>query len=98
VNDLLLFEPNLNDLKIIQNKLKKRFKIIDLNQLSYYLEIKIIISSDKNQLILTQSIYMKKMLKQFEMKEYKLVSISMKFEAANTLVSATEKVDDAIIK
>jgi hypothetical protein len=58
VNDLLLFESNLNDSKIIQNKLKKRFKMIYLSQLSHYLEMKIIISSD--QLTLTQSIYMKK--------------------------------------
>jgi hypothetical protein len=50
VNNLLLFESNLNDLKIIQNELKKRFKMIDLSQLSHYLEMKIIITS--NQLIL----------------------------------------------
>jgi hypothetical protein len=30
VNDLLLFESNLNDLKIIQNQLKKRFKMTNL--------------------------------------------------------------------
>jgi hypothetical protein len=98
VNDLLLFESNLNDLKIIHNQLKKRFKMTDLSQLSHYLEMKIIISSDKNQLILTQSTYMKKMLKQFDMKECKLVSTSMKSDVANALVSATEKADDVIIK
>jgi hypothetical protein len=98
VNDLLLFESNLNDLKIIQNELKKRFKMIDLSQLSHYLEMKIIISSDKNQLILTQSTYMKKVLKQFDMKKCKLVSISIKSSVTNTLISAIEKANDAIIK
>ncbi len=98
VNDLLLFESNLNDLKIIQNELKKRFKMIDLSQLSNYLEIKIIISSDQNQLILTQSIYLRKVLKQFDMKECKPVSTSMQSDVTNTLVSASEKADDAIIK
>jgi hypothetical protein len=96
VNDLLLFESNLNDLKIIQDQLKKRFKMTDLGQLSHYLGMKIIISSD--QLILTQSTYMKKMLKQFEMKECKLVSISMKPDVTNTLISAADEADDAIIK
>jgi hypothetical protein len=96
VNDLLLFGPNLNDLKIIQDQLKKRFKMTDLSQLSHYLGMKITISSD--QLILTQSTYMKKMLKQFEMKECKLVSTSMKSGVANTLISAADEADDAIIK
>ncbi len=63
VNDLLLFESNLNNLKIIQNQLKKRFKMTDLSQLSHYLEMKIIISFDKKQLILTQSTYLRKVLK-----------------------------------
>ncbi len=67
MNDLLHFESNLNDLKIIQNELKKRLKMIDLNQLFHYLKMKIIIIS--NQLILIQIIYMKKMLKQFEMRK-----------------------------
>ncbi len=96
VNDLLLFESNLNDLKIIQNELEKRFKMIDLSQLSHYLKMKIIIFSD--QLILTQSIYMKKVLKQFDMKECKLVSISMKSDVTNILISAADEADDAIIK
>ncbi len=96
VNVLLLFESNLNNLKIIQNKLKKRFKMIDLSQFSHYLEMKIIIIT--NQLILTQSTYLRKVLKQFSMKECKLVSTSMKSDVANTLISATEKANDAIIK
>jgi hypothetical protein len=60
--------------------------------------MKIIISSDKNQLILTQSTYLKKMLKQFGMKECKLISTSMKSDVANTLISAVDEADDAIIK
>jgi hypothetical protein len=41
---------------------------------------------------------MKKMLKQFEMKECKLVSTSMKLEVTNILISAADEADDAIIK
>jgi hypothetical protein len=68
----------------------------DLGQLSHYLEMKITITSD--QLILTQSTYMKKMLKQFDMKECKLVSISMKSGVTNTLISAADEADDVTIK
>jgi hypothetical protein len=58
--------------------------------------MKIIISSD--QLILIQSTYMKKMLKQFEMKKCKLVSTFMKLEIANILISITNEADDVIVK
>jgi hypothetical protein len=78
VNDLLLFSLNLNDLRNIQNQLKQRFKMTNLRQLSHYLGMKIIISFDQNQLVLTQSIYLKKILSQFEMKNCTSMSISMK--------------------
>jgi hypothetical protein len=96
VDDLLLFGPDLNDLKIIQDQLKNRFKMTDLGQLSHYLGMEITITSD--QLTLIQSIYMKKVLKQFDMKECKPVSTSMKPDVANTLISAADEADDATIK
>ncbi len=43
VDDLLLFDLNLNHLQNIQNQLKQRFKITNLRQLSHYLDMKIII-------------------------------------------------------
>jgi hypothetical protein len=48
VDDLLLFDLNLNDLRDIQNQLKQRFKMTNLRQLFHYLKMKIIISSDQN--------------------------------------------------
>jgi hypothetical protein len=53
VNNLLLFNFDLNDLYKIQNKSKQRFKMTNLRQLSHYLDMKIIINSDRDQLILT---------------------------------------------
>jgi hypothetical protein len=96
VDDLLLFGPNLNDLQDIQNQLKQRFKMTNLRQLSHYLEMKITIIFDK--LVLTQSIYLKKILKQFEMNEFKPVSISMKSEMINSLMPAIDETDQATIK
>ncbi len=96
VDDLLLFNLNLNHLQNIQNQLKQRFKMTNLRQLSHYLEMKITIISDK--LIFTQSIYLKKMLNQFEMKNCRSVSISMKSEVINSLMSATNEADNVIVK
>jgi hypothetical protein len=68
----------------------------DLGQLSHYLGMEITISPD--QLILTQSTYLKKVLKQFEMENCKLVSTSMEPGVANSLVPASEEANDATIK
>jgi hypothetical protein len=96
VDDLLLFDLNLNHLRNIQNQLKQRFKMTNLRQLFHYLRMKITIIFDK--LILTQSIYLKKILKQFEMNKFKFVSISMKSEMINSLMSATNEADNVIVK
>jgi hypothetical protein len=96
VDDLLLFNLNLNHLRDIQNQLKQRFKMTNLRQLFHYLEMKITITSDK--LVLTQSIYLKKILKQFEMKNCRSVLISMKSKIINSLMSATDEADQATIK
>ncbi len=96
VNDLLLFDLNLNHLRNIQNQLKQRFEMTNLRQLFHYLEMKITIISDK--LILIQSIYLKKMLNQFEMKNCRSVSISIKSEMINLLMSVTNEADNVIVK
>jgi transcriptional regulator of heat shock response len=93
---LLLFNLNLNHLQNIQNQLKQRFKMTSLKQLSHYLEMKITITFDK--LIFTQSIYLKKVLNQFEMKNCRSVSTSMKSEMINSLMSAIDEADQATIK
>jgi hypothetical protein len=68
----------------------------NLRQLSHYLDIKIIIS--QNKFVLTQSIYLKKILKQFEMNEFKSISISMKSEITNSLMSITDEANQVTIK
>jgi hypothetical protein len=86
VDDLLLFDLNLNNLRNTQNQLKQRFKMTDLRQLSHYLEMKITISSDQNNLVLTQSIYLTKILRQFEMNKCKSISTSMKSRMINSIM------------
>jgi hypothetical protein len=54
VDDLLIFGPDLDGLAKIQNKLKERFKMSDLGELSHYLDTKITISPEKDVIKLTQ--------------------------------------------
>jgi hypothetical protein len=96
VNNLMLFDLNLNHLQNIQNQLKQRFKMTNLRQLSHYLDMKIIIN--QNQLMLTQSMYLKKMLNQFETKNCRSVSTFMKSKIINSLMFAIDKADQITIK
>jgi hypothetical protein len=93
VNDLLLFESDIKEIRRIQNELNSRFQMTDLRELSHYLEIKIIISSDRNVITLKQRIYMKKVLTQFEMIDCNLVLISMKIKIINSLISINKKIN-----
>ena len=46
VNDLFLFEKNTSDLQRIQNELKFRFRMIDFEKISHYLEMQINVEND----------------------------------------------------
>ena len=98
VDDLLLFEPNLESLTEIQKKLKENFKMTDLGELSHYLGMKITISLDKNAISLRQRTYMKKILRQFEMKNCNPVSTPMKTKVAETLIFSAMKADSRTVK
>jgi hypothetical protein len=98
VNNLLLFELDMKDIRFIQNELNSRFQMTDLKELSHYLKIKIIINSDRDVIILRQHIYIKKILTKFEMIDCNLVSTSMKTEMINLLISIDKKIDSLIIK
>jgi hypothetical protein len=56
------------------------------------------ITINPDQLILTQSTYLKKVLKQFGTENGKLVSAPMEPGVANSLVSVHEEADDATVK
>jgi DNA helicase IV len=87
VNDLLLFESDMKEIRHVQNELSARFQMTDLKELFHYLEMKIIISLNCDVIFLKQRTYMKKILTQFEMIDFNLVSISMKAAVTNSLIS-----------
>jgi hypothetical protein len=70
----------------------------NLEKLSDYLEMKIIISFNRNVITLKQRIYMKKILTQFEMIDCNFVLTSMKTEMINILISIDKKIDSLTIK
>ena len=50
INDILIFRDNDKNMKKIQDSLTKQFKITDLDEMSYYLDIKIDISDSKTSI------------------------------------------------
>ena len=76
VNDLFLFDSNIDEIERLQNELSSRFQMTDLRKLSHYLGMEIIIK--KGHITLKQSTYMRKILTQFGMIECNPVSTPMK--------------------
>ena len=71
-------------IKSMKTKLKQRFKIIDLNFVQYYLNIEVI--QNDNIIFLKQTIYLRKILKRFDKKKYKIANISIKSNFANVII------------
>ena len=92
VNDLLIFSENMKFIKTIKKYLMKRFEMIDLESVSHYLELSIERRSD--QIILNQTIYLKKILKRFDMLDCASVSISMKSDTSNNLLFVVDQADE----
>ena len=84
VDDVLLFKSNLNLLKLIKIKLSEHFKMTDLRSLSHYLNMKII--RFFNRINLNQTFYLLRILKRFEMTDYKSMNIFMKSDIFNVMM------------
>ena len=97
VDDVLLFELDLNLLKHIKIKLNEYFKMINLRFLSHYLNIKII--RFFNRISLNQTFYLLKILKRFKIIHCKSMNIVMKSDIYNVIMFFDDnyKVDNNII-
>ena len=84
VDNVYLFELDLNLLKLVKIKLNEYFKIINLRSSNHFLNIKIIHFS--NRINLNQIFYLLKILKRFEMTDYKLMSIFIKSNIFNVMI------------
>ena len=84
MNNLFIIDNNIKFIKSIKTKLKQRFKIIDLNFAQYYLNIEII--RNDNIIFLKQTIYLRKILKRFDIKKYKIANTLIKSNFANVIM------------
>ena len=84
VDDVLLFKSDLNLLKLVKIKLSEHFKMIDLRFSNHYLSMKIIRSS--NRISLNQTFYLLRILKQFEITDYKSMSTFIKSNIFNVMM------------
>ena len=77
VNDLLLIESKFNDVFDFKNKLMIRFHVKDLKEVTFYLKIKIIQNKQNRKIKLSQTIFIKRLIKNCEFYELKIKSVSI---------------------
>ena len=97
VDDLFIFGSDVPCLEDVQQRLRDRFKMINLGDISHYLGIQInYVVGEK--ITLCQSTYLKKILDHFKMTEYKPTSILIDSGVANSLLPYDGNVDKKTIK
>ena len=97
VDDLLIFGSDIARLEDVQQKLRDRFKMTDLGDISHYLGMQVdhIVGE---RITLCQSTYLKKVLDRFKMTECKPASIPMDPGVANSLLPYDGNADKETIK
>ncbi len=97
VDDLLIFGTDIARLEDVQQKLRDRFKMTDLGDISHNLEMQVdhVVGE---RITLCQSTYLKKVLDRFKMTECKPASIPMDPGVANSLLPYDRNADKETIK
>lgn len=98
VDDLLIMSKVNSELDALQDQLKARFKMTDLGEVSHYLGMQVDINSDKSEITLRQTTYLKKVLERFHLQDCKPVSTPMEPGIGNLLLPSEEQADKETIK
>src|SRR5437763_1722060 len=77
VDDVKLIESDKHTLNEINHQIAKHFKITDKDQIHHYLDMKIEVDHQNQTIHLSQKIYIKQLLEQFDMQNCMSASISM---------------------
>ena len=77
IDNIKLIESDKHVLNEISHQITKYFQIINLDQIHHYLDMKIEFDHQNQTIHLSQKIYIKQLLKQFDMQNYLSVSILM---------------------
>jgi len=67
VDDLLIFEANKTAIQELKDQLSKRFKMIDLGPVAYYLSLEVVRNRSNRTIRLSQKTYLQKILKDLNM-------------------------------
>lgn len=97
VDDLLFFISDKSRLINIQDQLGAWFKRTNLGKISHYLGMKVDVEVGK-EIYLQQTAYLKKILRCFQMIEWKLVSICINPSVTNSFFLFKQQADQATIK
>lgn len=97
VDNLLIFGKDASKLQQLQHELKSRFCMTDLGEIFHYLGIEVDVSADKSTIILRQTMYIKKVLSQFNMLDSQPVSTPMEPGIGNTLIPSEDQADKKTI-
>ena len=65
INDLLVFAADKNDIKSLKQQIEKKLVLFDLNEISYYFDMKIQRDRAKRTLFLSQKKYINELLSKF---------------------------------
>ena len=77
INNIKLIESDKHALNKISHQITEYFKITDKDQIHHYLDMKIKVDCQNQMIHLSQKIYIKQLLEQFDMQNCMLASTSM---------------------
>ena len=77
VDDLLLIDFDINDIREIKKSLMSQFEMINLESMKHYLDMKIVRDRQNRIIKLTQITYLKSMLTRFEMTDSHSIATSI---------------------
>ena len=66
IDDLLVYEPNIEDIQALKTALSKKIETTDLSKIFYYLDIEVIRDRAKKSLCMSQRKFIKKLLNKFQ--------------------------------
>ena len=92
VDDLLIFSGNMDFIKTIKKHLMKRFEMTGLGSVSHYLGLSV--ERRSGQIILNQTIYLKKVLERFNMEDCASVSTLMESGTSGSLLLVIDQADE----
>ena len=98
MDDLLFFaaniDPRINDVML---NLRYRYQMTDLGDVSHYLGMEVDVDLNKKTISLQQSTYPKKILRRYDMSNFKQAKISINLRVANSLTPYKDQVEKSTI-